>query len=437
MHKISTFSPIFFFLSVFFLSCNPRNSQIESDQAVSVSAYCLSNPEHSYELYIPSGSRKCKKLPFLIILDPHGKGKSALELFIPAAEKYKFILAASNLIKNNLPDFVPRIQELREDITNKYPVNDQLVIAGFSGGARMAMNYAQFHQVEGVITCGALASPEQISAIGSTVYAISGMADFNFIESAQYLFRPDNAPKNLRIEFTRDLHQWPDSLQLSRLVGYIFFENSFETQKCLDFKSLMNHFLKDEEKKSRDLLESGDYISAYLEINNLAYVDIFHNSPEFIKLYNSSNYANKLNEQLNMLKESIRFELQTRETYYKQLAVKDSIWWKHEINTLNDQIKKSKSPYSALAYQRIKAFLGIMCYSLTDNALQHHDLPTASRLLPVYAYLEPHNPDMFYFRALYSKTTGNNVNEIKYYLQKAIDAGFSDQEKIEALREGF
>ena len=134
-----------------------------------------------------------------------------------------------------------------------------------------------------------------------------------------------------------------------------------------------------------------------------------------------------------MLKESIRFELQTRETYYKQLAVKDSIWWKHEINTLNDQIKKSKSPYSALAYQRIKAFLGIMCYSLTDNALQHHDLPTASRLLPVYAYLEPHNPDMFYFRALYSKTTGNNVNEIKYYLQKAIDAGFSDQEKIEAL----
>jgi len=38
---------------------------------------------------------------------------------------------------------------------------------------------------------------------------------------------------------------------------------------------------------------------------------------------------------------------------------------------------------------------------------------------------------------LYSKTTGNNVNEIKYYLQKAIDAGFSDQEKIEALREGF
>jgi hypothetical protein len=418
------------------IACNNKSIRIESNNSERKTDSCLVNKAHSYEIYIPSGSIKCGQLPQLIIIDPHGNGKIAIELFIPSAEKYKFILIASNRIKNKTPEFVSYINELHEDVASKYPVNDQVMLAGFSGGARMVLTYAQYNTVDGVIACGALAAPEEISAVNTVVYGMVGMADFNFIEAAQYLFRPDNAPENLRIEFTEDLHKWPSAKELSRLVGHIYFEKEFTTQKCLNFKSLADGFLTEQTKIISDLKSSGNYISAYMLLQNLAHIDVLNNSEVFTEIYNSVDYEDKLNNQLNLLRESIRFELKVRDSYYKELATKDISWWQHEIKSLNDHINHEKNKYDALAYQRIKAFLGIMCYSLTSNALQSNDLHTASRLLPIYTYLEPENPDMLYFHAIYSKIIGKS-KESHVYLEKAIAAGFTDAEKINELNESF
>ena len=419
-----------------FLSCDTKTIRIETDDPINRTEYCSSDKEHSYEIYIPSDSKTCIQLPQLIILDPHGDGRNALKLFIPAAEQYKFILIASNRIKNNTPDFTSLIDELKKDVRTKYPVNEQLVIAGFSGGARMAITYAQYNSVEGVIACGALTAQEQISATNTLIYSVIGMADFNFVEAAQYLFRPDQTPDNLRIEFSSEMHKWPSSNELTRLIGYVYFEKEFDTKKCLDKKSLIKTYISDQLKRSGEFLSSDDYIQAYLLMQNLAHVDVLNDSKEFKEIYNSANYDDQLNHQLNLLRESIRFELKVRDSYYKELAVKEINWWKNEINILNDHILNEKNRYNVLAYKRIKAFLGIMCYSITNNALQHDDLNTAARLLPVYAYLEPENPDMLYYYALYAKLTGN-PKESHDYLQKAINAGFSDQSKIEELTTGI
>lgn len=432
-----SFSFFYYVLSsLILLSCNSNSIQVESNNLLSKTDFCSNNQEHSYEVYIPSGSKKCHKLPYLLILDPQGEGKAAIELFIPAAEEYKFILIASNQIKNNIPGFISDIDAIRKDISKKYPVNEQIVIAGFSGGARMALTYAQYNSVDGVIACGALAPSEQIVAIGSVVYGVTGMADFNFVEAAQYLFRPENAPENLRVEFTGDLHKWPAKEEITRLVGYLYFENEFSTQKCLDFTTLKNNYLEDQTRRSDKFINTGDYVSAYTLLHNLTYLDVLNDSEKYLKIYNSTNYEDKLNNQFNLLRESIRLELQVRDAYYKELAVKDIDWWQHEITLLNERIDDEKNKYNALAYQRIKAFLGIMCYSLTNSALQGNDLLTASRLLPVYAYLEPENPDMLYFHALYANLTGN-ASETESYLQRAIDAGYDEEEKIVALKATF
>ena len=168
-------------------------------------------------------------------------------------------------------------------------------------------------------------------------------------------------------------------------------------------------------------------------MQNLAHLDFLNNSAEYTNLYNSVNYDYELNQQLNLLRESIRFELKVRDSYYKELAAKDINWWKHEIDDLNNHIANEKNKFDALAYKRIKAFIGIMCYSITNTALQNNDLQSAARILPVYAYLEPENPDMFYFFALYNKLTENSVAS-QEYLQKAIEAGFSDNEKIGIIK---
>src|SRR5665647_394965 len=93
-------------------------------------------------------------------------------------------------------------------------------MTGFSGGARMALGYALAHPLNGLILCGALASPDQINALRCPVIAISGMDDFNFMETAQYLFQEQSTPGNLKIELTNASHCWPDNLMLANAFGF-------------------------------------------------------------------------------------------------------------------------------------------------------------------------------------------------------------------------
>lgn len=195
--------------SLLLFSCTDNANRLKTDDAVRVSEICAADENHHYEFYMPSGAKSCQQLPLLLILDPHGDGAAAIELFKTLAEKYKFALAASNLIRNGYTGYPAAINLLLEDIRNKYAVNEELFLTGFSGGGRMALTYAQYYDLSGVLSVGALTTREQVEASGCIVYAIAGLADFNFIEVAQYLFRPDQSPENLRIEFIADAHQWP------------------------------------------------------------------------------------------------------------------------------------------------------------------------------------------------------------------------------------
>ena len=126
---------------------------------------CLSNPAHSYQVFVPSHEKSDQQLPLLVAIDPHGSGQTAMEHLKEAASKYKVLLVASNLIQNNDPHYLQELDELIDDVKKRYPIGDRLFLAGFSGGARMSLGYAFNHAVAGVIACGAFARPQQLSAI--------------------------------------------------------------------------------------------------------------------------------------------------------------------------------------------------------------------------------------------------------------------------------
>ena len=197
---------------------------------------CRSNPEHTYEVYIPDIRNRCSEMPVLIIIDPHGNGKYALELFKAGADQHEFALFASNLLRNNYTEYIDGLNDLIEDIKGKYPVADKIYLAGFSGGGRMILNYARYFPAEGLIVSGALASAEELTAVKSPVFAIIGMDDFNFIEVAQYIFKPEAAPQNLRIEFTQASHSWPKPSLLSDALGYLEL-SVIKGSKCSEMKA--------------------------------------------------------------------------------------------------------------------------------------------------------------------------------------------------------
>src|ERR1035437_1707026 len=215
-----------FLLLIFMLFCGlvsfgGTGKSNEPVMAVEKSDYCKLDSKNTYEVYIPERVNAIDKLPLLVIIDAHGSGKFALEKFKQSANQYRAVLVASNLIKNGFEGYEGAIQTLVEDVHQKYPVGKMVFMTGFSGGALMALGYALLHQVNGLILCGALANSNQINALHCPVISISGMDDFNFMETAQYLFQKQSTPDNLKIELTNASHNWPDSAMLANAFGFL------------------------------------------------------------------------------------------------------------------------------------------------------------------------------------------------------------------------
>lgn len=391
---------------------------------------CATNLNNTYAIYIPEHTAGCEKMPLVVIIDPHGSGNFAVERFISAANSYKFILGASNLVKNNFPDYIRAIEQLIQDIRNKHQVTDEIYLAGFSGGARMALSYAHSHTVDGVLACGALASGEQLSSLNTTVFAISGMADFNFPEMAQFILDEKKKPSNLRIHLDGDLHEWPSSKDISYALGWFYLKKNRTAAKCIKLKSMMDTYVQLVKKLTDSLSLARQYLQVKMICQNLVDIENIPDRKYFEDLLSRTENNPGLRDELAHLGKSLQFEYRVREAYYNAIYSHDTIWWKKEINDLNEKSNDSSDLMMQYAYKRIRAFLGIMCYSLANNTIRSGDLKTAEKILKLYRLTEPENPDMFYFYALYELKKGNSGMATRY-LKDAFDKGYTDKIQID------
>ena len=131
------------------------------------------------------------------------------------------------------------------------------------------------------------------------------------------------------------------------------------------------------------------------------------------------------------MQESIRFELNIRKEYSRALQRENITWWQPEIDTLKKRTDESRDPYHRLALQRIKGFLGILSYTLCNQCIQLENYSDLERLLPIYEYLEPRNPDMFYFKACLAWEKGQEKAAVAA-LQQSVENGFCDWQRMTA-----
>lgn len=409
-----------------FISCNGMGKSNGSIQnAVEKMDSCKLDAKNKYEVYIPHRNSD-EKLPLLVIIDAHGSGKFALNKFKLSADKYPAIIVSSDYVKNGFEGFENAIQTLIDDVNQKYPVNKTLFLAGFSGGARMALGYASNHTVDGLILCGALADAQQLKSLACPVFSISGMDDFNFMETAQYLFQDETTPSNLKIELTNDSHGWPDSLMLANTFGFLQLSKVEKSSELTDYCNVQL-------SRIDSLKQKGDFLKAKLIARNMAFTTPFNTEKDFNSIYNgikiNPNYVN----QLNRLGETLNLEMQIRQSYLKSFQEKDIVWWKTEISKLEKSIKTEKDEFTCATYKRVKAFLGIVCYSYSKQAVTAHSAEMLDKIISIYSNLEPENPDMFYYGSflLFWK---NDYAKTVIMLNKSRKAGFTD---INQLKKDF
>ncbi len=97
----------------------------------------IDDPQQSYALYLPSQYSPDRRWPVLYVFDPFARGKTAVEVYQAAAEKYGYIVAGSNNSKNGpVAEQLEAARILWNDTHRRFAIDkDRCTWRGISGDA--------------------------------------------------------------------------------------------------------------------------------------------------------------------------------------------------------------------------------------------------------------------------------------------------------------
>jgi len=147
---------------------------------------CIADPQQTYALYVPSNYSATKKWKVIFAFDPLARGRIPVERFQDAAEKYGYIVAGSNNSRNGSWEVsLAAVRAMPTDVSARFSIDHKFTyLAGFSGGARVAMQVAlNTHQIAGVFASSAgFPDGEAHKTAPFPVFATAGLEDFNLSE---------------------------------------------------------------------------------------------------------------------------------------------------------------------------------------------------------------------------------------------------------------
>ena len=229
---------------------------------------CADNPNQSYALYLPSSYTKDKSWPIVIALDPGAQGKIPVEHFREAAEKYGWIVAASNNSRNGPIDGpIEAINSIWRDTHARFSIDDRRVyLAGFSGAARGAITIANSCKqcAAGVITGGA-GFPIGFTPSAKTPFAFFttvGVDDFNFPEVKRFDEALHKARVTHHVRVFEGRHEWAPPGVLVEAVEWMELQAMQSGTRQRDEK-LIDELWRKQLGQAEALENAKDFYGAY------------------------------------------------------------------------------------------------------------------------------------------------------------------------------
>ena len=175
---------------------------------------CKNNAKETYALYLPSAYSAARMWPIVYVFDPGGRGQVAAEVIQAAAERFGYIVAASNNSKNGpLGGSAEAAIAVWGDTQQRFSVDPhRRYVAGLSGGARVATSIALScgDCVAGVIANAAGFPPGTAPShnMKFAYFAAVGDADFNYAEFTQLRSKLDEVGVRYVIRVFEGQHGW-------------------------------------------------------------------------------------------------------------------------------------------------------------------------------------------------------------------------------------
>jgi len=224
------------------ISCNSNSTSITSknfakSQVDSISSIDIIktkkvktstiNSNESYCIFLPSNYNDEKKYEAIVFFDAHAEGFKIIEKYVDLAEKWDVVIACSNNSKNGL-DFNTintYANNFISHLLNSYSIKPELTLAGFSGGAKVAIMYgASNPNVDKIIYCGATVIAKANHKIKYLGFA--GLKDMNYSDLVLFDSQLDNITPHYLIEW-KGIHEWP-SKEVFENAFYFAINNSID-----------------------------------------------------------------------------------------------------------------------------------------------------------------------------------------------------------------
>jgi predicted esterase len=239
-----------FLVASVFACVTPAFTQELSPGKVSEKVVSQADPEQSYAAFLPANYDSQRPWPTVLCLDPRARGASAIARFVPAAEKYGFVVICSNNSRNGLdgPTVTKIFTTFWEDAHRRINIDQKRTyVAGFSGGARLAASFAARCRgcLAGVIATGAGFPPEPQpdQNIAFAYFAAAGVDDFNAAElwELEKKFRSLNAP--FHFESFAGGHDWAPEATIERALLWLNLQAMKSGSLATDDKFIDSQFV--------------------------------------------------------------------------------------------------------------------------------------------------------------------------------------------------
>ncbi|MEM8763030.1 MAG: hypothetical protein AAGD88_04410 [Bacteroidota bacterium] len=351
------------------------------------------NAKESFTLYLPSSFEPNNPSSIIFIFDPAARSKIGIRPFIKASEKYGHILVCSKNSKNGPHEQNFGIaNRLFSHVFSNFSIKaDEMYLAGFSGGSRLASSIATLtDRFAGVIACGAGFSGgagHRPSFQDFDYVGLCGDEDFNFRE----MFENQNYLDIMNFDQTlltfSGGHGWPASDDIIRACDWLFVQ--FEKKKDSPDKAMLNTLFEEEKIRISDLnnnilLKAQAYERVILLFRSV--FDVQKLEQEYEKITHSKEYKNASKLQNTILKQEGALISRFVKRWQVDLMNPTNAnyaWWEKEFDKLTQKrgsedtrkmVRRIVSNIGALTYERF--------YGDTNTPPQEEYLQNLLSLLP-------------------------------------------------------
>ncbi len=231
---------------------------------------CTADSEETYALYLPSGFSPARKWPIIYLFDPGARGRVAVDVVREAAEKFGYIVVASNNSRNgSMGGSMKAANAVWQDTQQKFPIDERRrYVAGMSGGARLATSIA--------LGCDGCAAGVIANAAGFPIgtappqnmkfayFGAVGNADFNYSEFVDLRRKLDATGAPYRIRVFEGQHGWASTAVWLEALNWMDIHAMIAGSLARD-PSRIAGTLNDTLARARDFETKNDLLSAFRE----------------------------------------------------------------------------------------------------------------------------------------------------------------------------